>query len=145
KEQGAVAAENVLAHADGDSLELYENVHHHVVFAGLGVYPYARVGHSVASAEAAGIEHVAATREAADDGVFRTKDVPRGLARLVVDADDGTVLGYQGLHYHADTMAKTMQVAVEMGLDVRALPDRAYHPTLPEIIDGLVRETAAEL
>ena len=86
-----------------------------------------------------------ATREASDDGVFKTKDVPEGLARLVVDAEDGTVLGYQGLHYHADVMAKTMQVIIENGMDVRDVPDRAYHPTTPEILDGVVRETAAQL
>jgi dihydrolipoamide dehydrogenase len=63
----------------------------------------------------------------------------------VVDEADGTVLGYQGLHYHADAMAKTMQVIVEGGMDVRELPDRAYHPTTPEILDGLFRETSAEL
>jgi dihydrolipoamide dehydrogenase len=55
------------------------------------------------------------------------------------------VLGWQGLHYHADAMAKTMQVAVETGLDVREIPDRAYHPTTPEILDGLVREAADRL
>jgi dihydrolipoamide dehydrogenase len=30
-------------------------------------------------------------------------------------------------------------------MDVRAIPDRAYHPTLPEIIDGLLRETSDRL
>jgi dihydrolipoamide dehydrogenase len=53
------------------------------------------------------------------------------------------VLGYQGLHLHADVMAKTMQLAVEMGLDVREIPDRSYHPTTPEILDGLLRDAAA--
>mgnify|MGYP000350869403 CR=1 FL=1 len=145
KEQGHVAAGNVLAHADGDSLESYENVHHHVIFSGLGVYPFARVGHSEASAREAGLEPVVVTRQASDDGVFKTKDAPEGLARLVVDPDDGTVLGYQGLHYHADVMAKTMQVVVEMGLDVREVPDRAYHPTTPEILDGLFRAAAEKV
>jgi dihydrolipoamide dehydrogenase len=28
-------------------------------------------------------------------------------------------------------------------MDVRALPDRAYHPTTPEILDGLFRDAAA--
>jgi dihydrolipoamide dehydrogenase len=144
KEQGSLAARNVLRHRDGDSLEPYENVHHHVVFSGLGVLPFARVGHSAASAERAGVDHHVVTREAASDGVFKTKNVADGLARLVVGAD-GTVLGYQGLHYHADVMAKTMQLAVEMGLDVRELPDRAYHPTTPEILDGLFREASAAL
>ncbi|WP_323674550.1 NAD(P)/FAD-dependent oxidoreductase [Halorubellus sp. PRR65] len=144
KEQGFQAAENLLAHGRGDhdAIEPYENVHHHVVFSALGVYPYARVGHSKASAETTGRDVVHVTREASDDGVFKTKDVPEGRASLVVDADDGTVLGYQGLHYHADVMAKTMQLAVEMGLDVRELPDRAYHPTTPEILDGLVRDAS---
>jgi pyruvate/2-oxoglutarate dehydrogenase complex dihydrolipoamide dehydrogenase (E3) component len=77
--------------------------------------------------------------------VFRAKDTPEGLGTLVVDAEDGTVLGWQGLHLHADAMAKTMQVAVEAGMDVRDVPDRAYHPTTPEILDGLVRDARAEL
>ena len=144
KEQGYVAADNVLAHARGDSLQEYDNVHHHVVFSGAGVYPYARVGHAEWTAEAAGLDCFAVTRAASDDGVFRTKDVPRGLATLVVGAD-GTVLGYQGLHYHADVMAKTMQLAVEMELDVREIPDRAYHPTTPEIVDGLLRAASERL
>ncbi len=143
KEQGHAAAANLQRHAAGDRMEPYENVHHHVIFSGLGVLPFARVGHSEASA-AADLDPVVVTREASDDGVFKTKDVPEGLARLVV-ARDGTVVGYQGLHYHADVMAKTMQVIVEMGLDVRDVPDRSYHPTTPEILDGLFRDAAAEL
>ena len=129
KEQGGIAA---------------ENVHHHVIFSGLGIYPFARVGHSEHSAREAGFDVVTATRQASDDGVFRAKDVPEGLAKLVVDADDGTVLGWQGLHYHADSVAKTLQLAVELGLDVRELPDRAYHPTLPENLDGLIRDCVAQ-
>ena len=144
KEQGFLTAENVRRHRDGEQLQPYENVHHHVVFSGLGVLPYTRLGHSAESANAAGIDHILVTREASDDGVFATKNVPEGLARLVVGTD-GTVLGYQGLHYHADAMAKTMQLAVEMELDVRDLPDRAYHPTTPEILDGLFRDAAAEV
>ena len=62
-----------------------------------------------------------------------------------VDADDGTVLGYQGFHHDADVMAKTMQVVVETGMDVRDVPDRAYHPTTPELIDGLVREASSAI
>ena len=144
KEQGFTAARNIRADIAGEDLEAYENTHHHVVFSGLGVLPYARVGHSAESAREAGIEHIVATRDASDDGVFKTKNVADGLGRLIVDTE-GTVIGWQGLHYHADVMAKTMQVIVEMGLDVRDLPDRAYHPTTPEILDGLFRDAAAEL
>jgi dihydrolipoamide dehydrogenase len=42
-------------------------------------------------------------------------------------------------------MAKTMQVIMELDLDVRDIPDRAYHPTTPEILDGLFRETAEKI
>nr|WP_239639506.1 hypothetical protein [Halobiforma nitratireducens] len=91
------------------------------------------------------MDAIVVSREASDDGVFKTKDHPEGRATIVVNADDGSVLGYQGLHLHADVMAKTMQLAVEMKLDVREIPDRAYHPTTPEIIDGLVRDARAEL
>jgi len=145
KEQGFTAAENILRHRDGRDVREYHNVHHHVVFTGLGVSPYARVGHSEETARDAGHDVVVATRQASDDGVFKAKAVPEGLAKLVVDAEDGTVLGWQGLHYHADVMAKTMQVVVEMGLDAREIPDRAYHPTTPETIDGLLRDCVAQL
>ncbi len=144
KEQAFTAVENVLAHREGDALTEYENVHHHVVFSGLGTLPYVRVGHSAASAREAGLDHHVVTVEADSEGVFLAKHVPEGLARLVVGAD-GTVLGYQGLHYHADVMAKSLQMAVEMGLDVREIPDRAYHPTTPEILDALFKQAASEL
>jgi dihydrolipoamide dehydrogenase len=145
KEQAFQAADNLLAHAAGEPLEPYENTTHHVVFSGLGVYPYARVGHTEATARAVMDDPIVVSRAASDDGVFKTKDVPEGLARLVVDPTDGTVLGYQGLHYHADVMAKTMQVVVECGMDVREIPDRSFHPTTPEILDGLFREASDRL
>lgn len=144
KEQAFTAVDNILAHRDGDSLAEYQSTHHHVIFSGLGVLPFARVGHSAASAEEAGLDYLTVDTDAADDGVFKAKNTPEGRARLVV-ATDGTVLGYQGLHYHADVMAKTAQLAVEMELDVRDLPDRAYHPTTPEIFDSLIGDAVAAL
>ncbi|ESP89310.1 FAD-dependent oxidoreductase [Candidatus Halobonum tyrrellensis] len=169
KEQGFTAADNVLAsaraEADADGadpaaapasdpspssapepeLAEYHPTTHFVMFAAAAVYPYARVGETAASARDAGREVVVADRRADQDGVFKTKAAARGRARLVVDAADGTVLGYQGFHYHADAMAKTMQVVVECELDVRDLPDRAFHPTTPEILDGLFREASGAL
>ncbi|WP_415380950.1 dihydrolipoyl dehydrogenase family protein [Halosimplex sp. TS25] len=145
KEQGATAAENILRRERGVPLQDYHNVTHHVIFSGLGVYPYARVGMTEREARDSGYDVVVARRQASDDGVFKAKDVPEGLSKLVVDRDSATVLGWQGLHYHADVMAKTMQIVVEMGLDVREVPDRAFHPTTPENIDGLLRDVTAEL
>ena len=145
KEQGKLAAENILTHAEGKRPEAFDFTPHHVMFAGAGIYPYARVGHTAERArEELPEEPIVVRRFAEDDGVFKLKAAERGLAELVV-ARDGTVVGYQGLHYHADVMAKTLQLAVEMELDVREIPDRAFHPTTPEILDGLMREAKAEL
>ncbi|WP_436345167.1 FAD-dependent oxidoreductase [Natronorubrum sp. FCH18a] len=145
KEQGFAAAENIVHHHRGEDLEPYASVPHHVIFSGLGVYPVARVGHTPATAAESGMDTFVVTREASSDGVFKTKNHAEGRATLVVSAETGAVLGYQGVHLHADVMAKTMQVVVEMGLDVREVPNRAYHPTTPEILDGLLREACAEL
>ncbi|AEH36687.1 dihydrolipoyl dehydrogenase family protein [Halopiger xanaduensis] len=145
KEQGFAAGENIVHHARGEECEPYANVPHHVIFSGLGVYPFVRIGHTPATAADSGMDAFVVTREASSDGVFKSKNHPEGRATLVVSAETGAVLGYQGLHLHGDVMAKTMQVAVEMGLDVRDLPKRAYHPTTPEILDGLFREACAEL
>ncbi|QKY21121.1 NAD(P)/FAD-dependent oxidoreductase [Halolamina sp. CBA1230] len=144
KEQGQLAAENILAHGRDEELEAFEFTPHHVMFTGAGVYPYTRVGHTAETAREELDDPIVTRRQASDDGVFKTKDASRGLAELVV-ARDGTVVGYQGLHYHADAMAKTMQVIVEMGLDAREIPDRAFHPTTPEIIDGLLRDAVDRL
>ncbi|MFB6072177.1 MAG: NAD(P)/FAD-dependent oxidoreductase [Halobacterium sp.] len=145
KEEGHLAGRNVLRAEAGDDLETYDPLPHKVVFSGLGVYPFASLGLRAEEAREQGRDVIAVQRDASDDGVFKTKDVPRGSARLVVDAGDGTVLGYHGLHYHADAMAKTMQVVLEAGMDVREIPDRAYHPTTPEILDGLFRDAKARL
>ncbi|SEW12931.1 dihydrolipoyl dehydrogenase family protein [Natrinema salifodinae] len=145
KEQGVAAGENVVRHHRGEACEPYASVPHHVIFSGLGVYPFARIGHTPETAAESHMDAIVVTRQAAADGVFETKGHPEGRATLIVNAEDGTVLGYQGLHRHADVMAKTMQVVVEMGLDVREVPKRAYHPTTPEILDELVREACARL
>ncbi len=145
KEEGYLAGQNIVHREAGEPLEEYDPLPHKVLFSGAGVYPFASLGLTAAEAREEGHEVVTAQRDASDDGVFKAKVASRGTARLVVDAHDGTVLGYHGLHYDADAMAKTMQVVLEGAMDVRALPDRAYHPTTPEILDGLFRETAAQL
>ncbi len=145
KEEGYTAGRNVGRLLDGEELEHYDPLPHVVMFSGAGVYPFASLGLQDWEARENGHDVVTAQRDASDDGVFAAKDNERGTARLVVDADDGTVLGYHGLHYDADTMAKTMQVVLDAEMDVRDLPDRAYHPTTPEILDGLFREAADQL
>jgi dihydrolipoamide dehydrogenase len=118
-------------------LEPYDPITHQVTFTAAAEFPYASVGMTEREAEEAGYDAFSVDRNASDDGVFAVRDAEVGMARLVV-AESGEVLGYHGLHKDADTMAKTIQVILENGLAVGEIPDRAYHPTTPEIIDGLL-------
>lgn len=145
KEEAQQVAQNIRAHAAGEQPGAFSTTPHHVIFSALGVYPYVRLGETPASAAAAGFDPITVTRAAAADGIFKSKDISEGHATLVVDRTDGTVLGYLGVHHHADAMAKTLQIIVELGLDVRELPDRAYHPTTPELLDGLFRAAATKV
>lgn len=129
KEEGYRAGENILVMEWGEEPTPYRPTTHHIRFGGVGVYPFVKLGLAESDAADRGVDYVTVPREASDDDVFAVKDVPRGVATLVVDAADGTVLGYQSLHYHADVMAKTMQLIIEKELDIRDVPDRAYHPT----------------
>ena len=144
KEEGYHVADNILAEMEGREPRRFDFLKHRVTFTGAGVYPFARLGMTEEEAREKYDDVIVAERKAENDGVFKTKDVPHGRAKLVVGTD-GRVLGYQALHYHADVMAKTMQVVMELGLDVRDLPDRAYHPTTPEVLDALFRETAEKV
>lgn len=144
KEQGYHAADNIVREISGSEPTPYHHVTHRVVFTGLAVYPYARLGLTEREAEEQGLDYVSVEREASSDGVFKTKDAPHGFAKLLV-AEDGEVLGYQGMHLHSDVMAKTMQVVLKNEVNVYDLPDRAYHPTTPEILDGLFRKAKEEL
>jgi dihydrolipoamide dehydrogenase len=67
------------------------------------------------------------------------------LAKLLGDPIAGTILAFQAIHYHADVVATITQLAVEMELHIRDIPDRASHPTSPGLLDGLFREAASEL
>lgn len=142
KEEAITAARTITALERDETPPTYDPTIHRVVFAGLGRWPYARVGQTESAARDAGHAVVSATRAADDDGIFGLKGAPEGMARLVADAKTGRVLGYQGLHLHADVFAKTMQIVIENDLTVEALPDRAFHPTTPELLDGLIRSLA---
>ena len=140
KEEGFLAGRNILAHAADEPLERYSPIPHQVIFSGLGTYPFVQVGTLPSEAPEAIVTH----RSASDDGVFRVKGVAEGHASLVVEST-GRIIGYTGIHHHADVMAKTMQIIIERGLHVWDVPDRAFHPTTPEILDGLLRDASERL
>lgn len=141
KEQGNLVAENILAQHKGQDTEQYSSPEHVVYFSGNGKYPFARYGITGDEAEDRD-DLIRISRRASDDGIFSLKEADHGLACMVVEEDTGIIRGYEGLHLHSDVMLKTMQVLVDSQADVRDVPSRAYHPTTPEILDGLFREAS---
>ena len=144
KEQGHLVSNNIIKSINGSESEPYNYTEHLVYFAGNGKYPFAKYGISADSAiDEPNLEVV--TRRASDDGIFKLKDAEYGVANLVVNSETGEVKGYEGLHLHSDVMVKTMQVLIENNVDVRNVPSRAYHPTTPEILDGLLRDASSKI
>ena len=95
KKQAQRAVANIRADIAGEELRPWDSLTHRVMFSGLGVYLFARLGLVEDEAEKQGHECVTVTQQARDHGIFKIKNVSYGLAKLIVDADDGTVLGYQ--------------------------------------------------
>lgn len=144
KEQASLAVDNIVRDINSQSENLYDSPSHTVYFCGDGKYPYARFGITGDKAKE-DPDLISVHREASDDGIFKLKEAPYGIAKLVLDRDTGVVKGYEGLHLHSDVMVKSMQIIIENNMDVRDIPSRAYHPTTPELIDGLIREARKEV
>lgn len=139
KEQGLLVAENIMREIRGESIGKYSSPEHLVYFTGNGKYPFVRYGISGDEAEQKD-DLLTISRKASTDGIFGLKNADKGLAKMVVEKDTGVIRGYEGLHLHADVMLKTMQVLIEQRAEVSNVPSRAYHPTTPELLDGLFRE-----
>lgn len=142
KDEGKTAVQNIINTETDKEPETSTPTTHRVYFTGVGKYPYARFGKAAATGEQDG--DVVITRDASDDGIFKLKNARHGKAALVVDPDTGVVKGYEGLHLHADVMAKTAQLMVETEMQIKDVPDVAYHPTTPELLDGLIRDAQRE-
>jgi len=142
KEEGRTAAQNILRQINRlqSGIE-YHPMTHRVYFTGVGKYPYVRVGKSASQGRDDG--DIVVTRSPSDDGIFKLKDADEGLAALTVEnnGENGfPIKGYEGIHLNADVMAKTAQMMVQKEMDVRKVPSVAYHPTTPELLDGLIRK-----
>jgi dihydrolipoamide dehydrogenase len=139
KEQASLAVDNIIKNMNSQDENSYESPEHLVYFCGNGKYPYARFG-ATGDMATNDPDLVSVHRDASDDGIFNLKEASYGIAKLVVDRNTGVVKGYEGLHLHSDVMVKSMQIVIENNMDVRDIPSRAYHPTTPELMDGLIRE-----
>lgn len=144
KEQGQLVADNIIAEHNDEETKSYSSPQHVVYFSGNAKYPFSRYG--VTGDEGEKREDlITVRRRASEDGIFNLKEAGHGLATMVVEENTGVIKGYEGLHLHSDVMLKTMQVLIESGADVREVPSRAYHPTTPELLDGLFREASERL
>lgn len=144
KEQGVLAVDNILRDHKSRKLENFSSPQHIVYFCGNGKYPYARYGITGDESEEKE-ELITVTRYASDDGIFKLKEASMGKAKLVVNKYTGEIKGYEGLHLHSDVMVKSIQIIIENNLTVQDVPSRAYHPTTPELLDGLIRDAREEL
>lgn len=139
KEQGVLAADNIISDIQNDGLQNYSSPEHVVYFTGNGKYPFSRYGVSGDKGKTSD-DLLTIERQASSDGIFGLKNADHGIAKMVVEKDTGVVRGYEGLHLHSDVMLKTMQVLIEQEAVISDVPSRAYHPTTPELLDGLFRE-----
>jgi dihydrolipoamide dehydrogenase len=144
KEQGVLAVDNILRDHKSKNLKEFSSPEHIVYFCGNSKYPYARYGITGDKSEERE-ELITVTRDASDDGIFKLKEASMGKAKLAVNKYTGEVKGYEGLHLHSDVMVKSIQIIIENNLTVQDVPSRAYHPTTPELLDGLIREAREEL
>lgn len=139
KEQGVLAADNIISETQNNELQSYSSPEHIVYFTGNGKYPFSRYGVSGDKGESRD-DLITVERRASSDGIFGLKNANHGIAKMVVEKNTGVIRGYEGLHLHSDVMLKTMQVLIEQEAVIGDVPSRAYHPTTPELLDGLFRE-----
>lgn len=100
------------------------------------------VGHTEASAKAAGYETVAARYPYKAIGKALIERAPDGFMLIVAQKDTGIVLGIHAAGPHASELAGEAALAIELGSTVEDLRLTIHpHPTLSEIVP----ETANEL
>ncbi len=104
--------------------------------------PYATVGYTAAAAEAAGLSPRRSHARFAETGRAITQDVAHGAWVLVTDAS-GRLLGSQILGPRADDLVHVVAAAMQAGAHVDTLLKMPwYHPTLSEVMLGLLRSAA---
>ncbi len=97
--------------------------------------PLARVGMTESEARASGRTVLMATREMSRINRAREKDETRGVVKLLVDADDRSILGATIFGVGGDEIIGMLALAMQTGLPYTALQDTVLpHPTVSELI-----------
>ena len=104
--------------------------------------PLARVGLTERAARATGARVRVATRTVASiAGAPRPKidGDPRGIIKVVVDADSDLVLGASLLHVHSDEVINLLALAMRHGVTATELRDGIYtHPSATEALNDVL-------
>lgn len=104
--------------------------------------PLSRVGLTERAARAAGYRVKVAAMQVADMAtVPRARIVgdPRGLMKVVVDADNDTILGAALLSHDSHEVINTVALAMRHGITATALRDEIYtHPSMTEAFNQLL-------
>ncbi|MXR20181.1 dihydrolipoyl dehydrogenase [Halobacterium bonnevillei] len=136
--EGMRAAE----HAAGREVEGGEHPIPAVVFTDPEI---ASVGLSAADAESADRDVVVGKVPFRSNGRALTTGDAAGFARVVVDSDDGTVLGGELVGPHVSEVLGELTLAVTAGLDVGTLAGTVHaHPTLSECLMEAAAQTRGE-
>lgn len=97
--------------------------------------PLARVGMSEGEARASGRNVLMATREMSRINRAREKDETQGMVKLLVDADDRSILGATIFGVGGDEIIGMLALAMQARLPYTALQDTVLpHPTVSELI-----------
>jgi pyruvate/2-oxoglutarate dehydrogenase complex dihydrolipoamide dehydrogenase (E3) component len=106
----------------------------------------AAVGHTEASARAAGIEPLVARAAVGDTVRSTTEGSAQGWLKLLADPRRGTLVGATAMGGYAEEWISEVSLAVRAGVPVTAHADVVHpFPTYAEILEGPVWGLAAEL
>lgn len=133
-------ARNVVAAICGKELPVDMNVVPSCVYVSPDV---SSVGLTEAEAKEAGFEVKCGKAVTGSNGKCLIEDAPSGYAKIVTDAETGTILGAQLVFPRATDLIAELALAVQLKLTVKQLAQVIHpHPTFCEIIGDIANELA---
>jgi pyruvate/2-oxoglutarate dehydrogenase complex dihydrolipoamide dehydrogenase (E3) component len=106
----------------------------------------AAVGHTEASARAAGIEPIVASAAVSDTVRSTTEGSADGWLKLLADPRRGTLVGATAMGGYAEEWISEVSLAVRAEVPVTAHADVVHpFPTYSEILEGALWRLAAQL
>jgi mycothione reductase len=106
----------------------------------------ASVGLTEQQARADGVRYVAATRRYADIAYGWAMEDTTGIAKIIIEADTGKILGAHIMGYQASSLIQPIIQAMSFGLAGQDMARGQYwiHPALPEVIENALLALCGE-